>query len=178
VELEKKFQVGDHAPYIQAAAAHGFERVSEKHQIDTYFILNQRREDGTRHYLRIREDGIKRRLSLDYHRVLSELETDEIEQPIQDEAAFRRILGFLGYAPLCTVDKRRVVHRRGPVEVTFDQVAGLGSFIEVEIEGSGDEPTIAILEQAVADLGLQGAPAITLKGYPDLLLEQRRDART
>lgn len=171
MEIEKKYRVTSHKPYLETAIQNGFKLSKEKHQIDTYFIVNKRFNDGTQHYLRIREDKIDNSFSVDYHRALNDLETEEFEVIINDKAKMVQILNFLGQELVCIIDKKRMVYKLGRVSLVFDEVKNLGFFIEIEIEGKMETQVLDKLNEISAMLTLDENMLVQGVGYPDLLLQ-------
>lgn len=85
---------------------------------------------------RLREDKRTGANTLDYHRVLSEFETEETEVPIDSGADGREILARLGHDVECVVDKRRTEYECDDVVITIDRIDGLGDFVEIEMGGT------------------------------------------
>ena len=173
MEMEIKFKCNDLESVKERAVRLGFSLKRSEHQRDTYYIVNRKSKEGTRDYLRIREDLLNGELSLDYHRVISLLETDETEARIYDFGSMKSILNSLGYKIECIVDKQRECYSMGSASIVFDKVVGLGNFVEIEINGEPTEENKHILEEIVGKLGMNEKDRIIKKGYPDLLLESR-----
>ncbi len=57
---------------------------------------------------------------------------------IDDPQQMRQILTALGFVLSAQVQKKRTKYSYGGVVLALDEVEGLGSFVEVEAEGSGD----------------------------------------
>ncbi len=171
MELEVKFKCGRLEPFKKRARALGFKRVSEKRQTDTYFIINEPCKDGTRVYLRVREDKTNKSISLDYHRVLSDLETQELEVEVKDKKTIINILKSLGYTIKTVVNKKREIYQKNNIFLTFDTIKNLGNFIEIEINSQLTKENKKLIEKTITALGLHKNKRITKKGYPDLLKE-------
>lgn len=93
----------------------------------------------------------------------------EISQPIE----FRKVLKFLDFKKLVTVEKKRELWDCGNFEVCLDEIKDLGFFIEVEIKKSSKD----ILKEKkmcytfLNKLGVEVIPEnIPSVGYPLLLL--------
>ena len=73
------------------------------------------------------------------------------------------------------VSKRRLVYRVGRTRVHLDEVAGLGDFLELEVELETDQPIAAGVEEAQRLMSRFGIPedALVPEAYVDLL---NRDA--
>jgi adenylate cyclase class IV len=75
----------------------------------------------------------------------------------------------------CTVLKRRSLYHIGQSRMHFDQVEGLGEFIELEFVLEEDQPPTeghAIVQQLMIDLGIREEDLIDV-AYADLLTETR-----
>jgi len=62
----------------------------------------------------------------------------EIESAVADTEGMRSILEALGFIPVLEVDKTRRRFRLADVEISVDEVRGLGDFVEVEYVGHLD----------------------------------------
>lgn len=172
MELELKFFASeDYAPILLDK---GFKFGKFKHQIDTYYIVDETLK-GYRTWLRIREDLVGNTASLDLHRLVSEIATDEKEIgfPAAEVDKMKLVMETLGHNVKCAVNKQRRTFIRDDVKVTLDEIENLGKFIEVEIEGEETESDIAALNAVVAELGLKLSLHINA-GYPELLMRKRK----
>jgi len=172
MELEVKFRCDSVQRVMSKALELGFILKKKKHQIDTYFIVNKKTKYGTRDYLRIREDLSSNSLSLDYHKVLSELETDETEIKIVDKEGIIKILELLGYDIVCVVNKIREQYEKDNVVITVDKVEGLGNFVEIEINEELTDSNRNKIYSIATNLELMEKDRVSKKGYPDLLMEK------
>lgn len=91
---------------------------------------------------------------------------EEIELLVQDQEGPTALLKGLGYLPTLEVSKRRTRWLLGGCRVEFDEVEGLGEFLEVEGPGA------AAVEAALAMLELQDEPRIT-RSYVAMLAEKK-----
>ena len=78
-----------------------------------------------------------------------------------------RILSALGCRVLAQVDKRRETYRLEPLSVCLDQVAELGSFVEIEL--LSEEENVERLEEIRRELGLEAAQ-LEGRTYLELIL--------
>ena len=102
----------------------------------------------------------------------------EIEVPLAEGAAaaegFARLLTHLGYRPVAVVQKqRRIYHlERSPfsLEVSLDDVQGVGRFVEIEILAPPEQLADArrVVQELAATLGLTTSER---RSYLELLLE-------
>jgi adenylate cyclase class 2 len=70
------------------------------------------------------------------------------------------LLEALGFRRTARLRKRRERHRLGPLEVTLDEVEGLGWFSEVEAVGPDAGAAQAAVEDGLRRLGLEGRPRL------------------
>jgi len=171
MELELKYKIQSFPK--QKILDLGFQKKSESHQIDNYYIVNQVL-DEKRTYLRTREDKNKNTFSFDFHQIISILATDETEMKIctkEDSTKLHRILEALGYPIVCVIDKQREVYEKDDIKVVLDTVKNLGNFIEIEIEGIESQENQSKLNNTAILLGLNENDRVSKKGYPDLFLE-------
>lgn len=168
MELEMKFKANQ--DFSQFLIDNGFLEKKHKHQIDTYYIVDEVIDD-TRSWLRFREDKESGKGSLDFHKLISEYATDETEVSILSEDAekIRSILKSLGHNIKCVVDKDRKAFKRGDVEITLDNVKSLGHFVEIEIMGEENKENIARLKAIAKAMGLDEEDRIS-EGYPEMLV--------
>src|SRR3989344_1026352 len=171
MELEAKYKAKDFEKVLKKVESLGFKLGKEKHQIDTYFIVDRENEDGTRDYLRVREDLKKNSVSFEFHKVLSDLETDETEISVENKEAIVKIMENLGLNVVCVVDKDRKEYNKDNVTVVFDVVKDLGNFVEIEINAESTEENKNLVLSTAKELGLEEENRVTKKGYPNLLME-------
>lgn len=174
MELEAKFRhpaIEDVEPEVRRL---GFELARETDQTDYYYVVGEADDEGTRHYLRVREDELDCEHSIDYHRVLSTLETDEKEVGIDDVDEARGILNLLGHEVDCVVDKKREEYVKDDVSITLDHVEGLGDFVEIEMEGELSEEKRQTFDDLVERLELDDSNRVKEKGYPELVLRREQ----
>ncbi len=92
-----------------------------------------------------------------------------------DKKEFKKILGFLDFKKVLTVEKNREYWMCGQIEVALDEVKGLGLYVEAEAKGDFKDEKEA--KKACIDflenLGIKnvGKNQI-LKGYSQLLFEK------
>lgn len=174
MELEAKFRAPEIERVEEDVKRAGFELVGEKHQIDHYYIVGETDDDGTRHYFRVREDDHAGEHSIDYHRVLSELETAETELSINSADDAMEILTLLGHEVKCVVDKDRTEYAKDEVLITMDHIEELGDFVEIELDGELSEETERTFEDLIDQFDLNDANRVTQQGYPELILQHEQ----
>ncbi len=97
---------------------------------------------------------------------------DEYETEISQPDEFKKILQFLDFKKVITVDKQREYWDCGDFEVCLDEVRNLGYFIEIEAKGNF-ENTEKAREKCIKflnNLGVQYEGNQIRTGYPALLL--------
>ncbi|MHA1769166.1 MAG: class IV adenylate cyclase [Candidatus Thorarchaeota archaeon] len=98
---------------------------------------------------------------------------EEYSVGLSDADTATKILESLGFKRVATIVKRRVFYRIDDVILSLDDVAGVGTFLELEMIATGDEQMNAkraSLIQLVRDLGLDPADSVT-ESYLELYLK-------
>lgn len=99
---------------------------------------------------------------------------DEFRTGITDVPQFLKILDSLGFKKIIIVDKKRDIWKYKDVKICLDIVEELGNFIELEAEGSfqnpkdGKEYLRSILNEINVKFGEE-----CNRGYPYLLLDKK-----
>ncbi len=119
--------------------------VGEVRQVDTYYDAPHREFAETDEALRLRrerdEDGwTETRVTYKGPLVEAASKTrEEFETGVADGETMDDVFQSLGFAPAATVEKRRVRFVVDGYTVTLDDVADLGTFVEVEREAPESE---------------------------------------
>jgi adenylate cyclase class 2 len=92
----------------------------------------------------------------------------ELTVEIDSPETMEQILISLGFFPAGAVRKSRTKYRLGEATIALDEVDGLGSFVEVELEGG--EMWDAQREKALAVLRELGASESIRSSYLEMLL--------
>lgn len=152
-------------------------------QIDDYYIPQHRDFFAFKphpiEWLRIRTNPDK--IVFEYSKAVNRKENgdydyaEEYEIEISDLETFQKILGFLEFKKVVTVEKEREYWMCGNIEVALDNIKSLGYFIEAEAKGDfkdtfeAKNACIKFLE----NLGIEDVENIQVKkGYPQLILER------
>ncbi|NLV98602.1 MAG: class IV adenylate cyclase [Clostridiaceae bacterium] len=166
--------------------AQNFYFVQMLEESDHYFNAPDRNFAESDEALRIREQrsGLSEQTMLTYKGAkvdpLSNTRV-EIETKISNAADMQRILNSLGYKSVLTVEKKRREFRGtaefSQVNICLDQLAGLGSFIEIEYCAESDisqKEGESIRDRLLSLLDLLGIPRanLTRKSYLELLIER------
>jgi adenylate cyclase class 2 len=179
LEVEIRYRLTDADALRQRLAEWGAEEPRERIETDHYFNAPHKDFRQTDEALRLRCIGESNRLTYKGPRRDSQTKTrPEIEVPLANGQEVARqaqdFLTALGFRYVATVSKRRQVYRVQrwgfPVEICFDDVDQVGSFVEVEIltEDENYEQAKATLLQITQELGLQQRE---LRSYLQMVLE-------
>lgn len=183
-EVEMKFRVPDPDRVQTLLAALGGRRETAVRMVDRYFNHPCRNFAETDEGLRIRQEGTA--VSITYKGPLIDVDTKtrrEIELDLAGSDAGTKLpelLRLLSFREVREVSKWRekwqVTRNQRDFEVAFDQVDGLGPFVELETEAREEDLTTAReeLRGLAADLGLRDSER---RGYLTLLLAQEENAR-
>lgn len=100
---------------------------------------------------------------------------EEYETEVSRPEELRKILEFLDFKKVITIDKQREYWACGDFEVALDDIKGLGFFMEVEAKG-GFKNAVEARENCMEfsrRLGVEVyEKSLIKKGYPELLLEK------
>ncbi|MFC4450477.1 class IV adenylate cyclase [Halorussus aquaticus] len=177
-EVEVKVRT-DHASVRERLVERGAEPVNEVTQEDTYYDAPHREFAETDEALRVRREtpvDAESFAELTYKGPLVETESKtrrEVQTGVEDGGATADILSALGFDPAATVRKERERFALDGFTVTLDSVTGLGEFVEVETEVSGEDSVESAREDAfeiLRDLGLDPDDQIRTS-YLGLLLD-------
>lgn len=184
VEVEIKVEINNFKEIKIKVAGMG-KLIKSIRQIDDYFIPAHRdffaQKPHPVEWLRIRTNPDK--VIFEYDKSINKKANgeqecaEEYETEISNADEFRKILNFLDFKKVTTVDKQREYWDCGDFEIALDRVDGLGDFIEVEVKGNFEsnkkakESCLKFLE----DIGIKDAEKIQInKGYPVMLLEKTK----
>lgn len=183
IEVEIKAKV-DNPEEIRKKVAKIGKLVKSIKQIDEYYVPCQRDFFANKpqpiEHLRIRTNpdktvfeytrtiNLKENLDYDYAK--------EYETEISNVEEFKKILGFLDFKKVVTVEKNREYWMCGTIEIALDDVKGAGFFIEAEAkedfkdEKEAKKACIDFLE----NLGIKDVEKNQIKiGYPQMFLENK-----
>ncbi len=184
-EVEQKFRVDDLAAVRERLAALGAKSGDAVDQADRYYRHPVRDFSQTDEAFRLRQVGPRNVLTYKGPKIDATTKSRfEEEAPLADgpaaAASCDAILRRLGFDPVAVVRKRRQafhVTRDGlAVEAALDEVAGVGSFVELEVAVPVDDPGAAEIDAAkrvlaalAAELGLAQSER---RSYLELLLSK------
>lgn len=183
IEVEIKVKV-DNLEEIKEKVSKIGKLVKSINQIDDYFIPVQRdffnQKPHPVEWLRIRTNPDKvifeYDLSINKNSDGKQECAEEYETEISNPDDFRKILNFLDFKKVITVDKQREYWLCDNIEIALDTIKGLGTFVEAEAKGDfknnieAEEACIDFLEA----LGIKDVAKKQInKGYPVLILENK-----
>jgi predicted adenylyl cyclase CyaB len=162
--IEIKARVADLSAVRNRLAERGLTPVARLRQLDTYFVAPHGR-------LKLREiDGEEAQL-IHYHRPdrADAHTSDYVIAPVADAASLKEALGrALGVRAI--VEKQRELYLWGHTRVHLDEVADLGSFLELEtvITDQTQEDAERECREVQASLGI-GESDLIAGSYADLM---------
>jgi adenylate cyclase class 2 len=185
LEAEMKFPAADHVALERTLADWGARPEPPCVNADHYFNAPDRDFAVTDEALRLRRIGAENRMTYKgpkragRAKVRTEIEVGlaEGDRAAQD---FISLLEHLGYRLVAVVRKRRrSFHLRREsydMEVSLDEVEGLGPFAEVEVLVPEEDlaRANAVLERVAAELGLK---APERRSYLEMLLERQGEKK-
>jgi adenylate cyclase, class 2 len=181
LEVEQKFPLSD--PQAVRAALERLAATFQPpiEQADTYFRHPARDFAQTDEALRLRQIGETNLITYKGPKLDAQTKTRrEMELPLASGRAafeqFSELLTAVGFEPVYTVRKRRqpgeIAWQGESIHLALDEVAGLGSFLELEV--TAEERTLAAAREAVLSLGRAlGLTEIERRSYLELLLSKQ-----
>jgi adenylate cyclase class 2 len=182
VEVEVKIKVDNFEEIREKVSALGKSIKSIK-QIDDYYIPCHRDFFSNKphpvEWLRIRTnpDGV----IFEYDKSVNAQEdgnqeyAEEYETDVSNPEELKKILAFLDFKKIVTVEKQREYWICGNLEIVLDDIKGLGYFVEAEAKGDFGSITEARREciNFLKKLGIKDVEGSHIKkGYPVMLLEK------
>jgi adenylate cyclase class 2 len=187
VEVEQKFRCDDLGAVREALVRHGAAGGKTIEQVDRYYRHPVRDFAATDEAFRMRTVGERNYLTYKGPKLDAQTKTRrEDEVGIADgpaaAATCHRMLVQLGFEPVAEVRKQREVWQVATggreVEASLDAVAGVGEFVELEIQvdASGDDEGAGEIEAArqalVALAKALGLRNVERRSYLELLLSK------
>ena len=179
-EVEQKFPVDDMRAVEERLGVLGAGIDDERGEVDCYYNHPARDFAETDEALRIRRVGSANRITYKGPRIDKTTKTRrELELPLGDGRAaatdWGTLLKALGFTPVGEVHKRRrkahVSWQNRTVEVSLDEVMGLGTFVELELVVEEEELDAA--RRCIAALAVElGLGKSERRSYLRLLLER------
>lgn len=180
LEVEVKYRVADPASLERDLTERGGRMLEVRTDIDQYFNAPDRDFARTDEALRIRTVGERSFVTYKGPKRDPQTKTrEELELPLPagQSERFGELLMRLGYRPTGVVRKFRQVyyleHGGFSLQVCLDDVAGLGSFAEIEVvaDESQFQAAKAIVLEEAAELGLTDSER---RSYLEMLLSSQQ----
>jgi adenylate cyclase class 2 len=145
--------------------------VCEKFEADLYFNSPMRDFRKTDEALRVRRDSEGVKITYKGPKIDAETKTrEEIEIRVDDYDKAVELLKKLGFVPVGEVAKRRRIYVLDDVTICFDEVEGLGAFVEIETKSDQLESAKQKIFEVAKTLGFDPKNSIR-KSYLELLLD-------
>lgn len=178
-EVEQKHRIDDLPALVHRLAQRGVALGPPIIQSDEYFTHPARDFAKTDEALRIRSSGEQVFVTYKGPKLDRTTKTRrEIELPLhpddKDGTKFAELLGSLGFTRVATVRKQRrrfEIRSKGHgVEGAFDNVDGVGAFVELEL--SANEKNLETAKQVIRELAEElGLGPSERRSYLEMLLE-------
>jgi adenylate cyclase class 2 len=169
IEAEAKVRA-PHEPVEERLTELDAEHVTDKKQVDVYFAAPHRDFADTDEALRVRHENGRAYVTYKGPKLDAETKTrEEHETEVGDAETAVAVFESLGFDEFGRVSKQRSVYELDGKTVVLDEVDGLGSFVEVEVEAenSTEEATQDVFG-TVEDLGLEPEASVR-ESYLELL---------
>lgn len=166
-----KLPLADRAGIEARLRALGGDPGAAQRQEDTFFAHASRDLAARDEALRLRRVGPRLELTYKGPR-LPGPDKARVEHNVQVASDPTALLAALGFQASATLSKVRTPYRLLGVEVAIDEVAGVGTYLEVEATGADREAASRLVEAALRHLGLAGAPREPLS-YIELASRRR-----
>lgn len=167
MEIEIKAKVKSLQPIRNKLRAMKIKRVKKVRQIDEYYSLYKRpfwkKERGK--IVRVRHHHGETSGRFEFHCSKSTFAAEEYEVTVGDVTMLRKILQMMKAKKEAVVDKEREYYMKGKLEITLDKVKGIGTFVEVEIQGNDTNANRKELMSFLTKLGITKDQYWTTKRY-------------
>ena len=180
-EVEQKHPVDDVPALVARLAERGVKLGSPIDQVDQYFSHPARDFAKTDEALRIRTAGDKSYVTFKGPKLDTATKTRrELELPLDtndaDGSRFAELLRALGFKPVAEVQKSRrpfrINYNGREVEGALDDVEGVGTFVELELQS--DDASLHAAQQVIAELAADlNLEPTERRSYLELLLERQ-----
>jgi len=155
---------------LDAVRALGAVYLAAENHHDIYFSCSQRDFRKTDEALRIRIKEGDAQLTYKGPKLDAETKSrEEVTVKLDDPTAMEKILASLGFIHAADVKKHRYKYALGDIILAFDEVEGLGTFLEVETIGNEDWK--AKREEVLRIMSRLGLGDTIRKSYLEMLEE-------
>jgi len=174
LEIELKVQVPDLAPIRARLSEIGALMTEKTSEHDIYYNAPHRDFAATDEALRVRYTS--GRTIITYkgprRRDLRFKAREELNVIVEEGREFELILGHTGFRKTAVVDKVREYYSFENATIALDEVAGLGSYVEIEVMRSeSDASETGTIERIAEKIGVRGEQI--LASYLELLLAKQ-----
>lgn len=175
IEVEVKARVPDFQEVKKKLSQMGILKVKTESQEDIYYNAPHRDFAQTDEALRIRkiphDDGFKIFLTYKGAKMDDTSKTrKEIEVGVENREDTASILENLGFIPVVTIKKERMIYQMDDLVICLDDVEGVGTFVEIEIglkEGEDFQDSLEEIFKTYRKLGI--TDGFMRKSYLELL---------
>jgi adenylate cyclase, class 2 len=155
IEVEVKAHAPDISDVSQKLIGIGARWIKEEFQEDLYFNAPHKDFAKTDEALRVRkvaDDATKKTFITYKGAKMDELSKTrvEIEMGVEDPLQAAAIFENLGFRPVATVKKHRIIYSLEDLIITLDRVEGAGEFVEIEKDTREGEDYQEILKKIFA----------------------------
>jgi adenylate cyclase, class 2 len=141
-------------------------------QVDEYYAHPTRDFAVTDEALRLRTENDLTVITYKGPKLDRETKTrEEFEVSVANRATMASILDRLGFRPVIRISKKRQIFGLRGITVCFDSVAGLGDYIELEVDGEDVEAGKKAIFSLMEEIGVSGNER---RSYLELLMERAR----
>lgn len=139
IEVEIRFQLLNLKRTESLLLAQSNPTTIKHYQKDTYY--NAPHKDfisinPISEWLRVRESDMHSYLNYKNLHGENTVSCDEVETSVNNPKNLKKILINLGFTKIVTVEKYRTSWESDEIEISIDEVIGLGNYIELEAKGS------------------------------------------
>lgn len=185
IELKLILLQAEHDKFVQWLGAHAVflgEEVQRDHYFDNaasdFYRCDTQGGFSTDKVLRIRTEGSRSILCFkQWHRDAAtgkRVYCDEFETEVANSEIMEKLLAGLGFKPMITVAKKRKSYKADQFIVALDEVAELGTFVEIELAGEVENPAqgLASIYDFLAKTGVKNY-SVQSKSYSAMMLERK-----
>lgn len=162
-----------------------FNYIGEKETIDTYYYDPKRENLKPDKSLRLTEAfRLRKKDGKNYITYKIDnfddnniwLYSDEYETEVLDYNTIEKIIDKLELKPLIVINSKKKTYTHGDYEIVFEEVSGLGNFLEVEYCTDADIDINIIkkkIQSFIDELGLDVSDELNM-GKPEMMLKKTR----
>jgi adenylate cyclase class 2 len=170
-EIEVKARLQDKLAFMTEASKIKIEFGDVIEQDDTTYVSDIPHEDPNWNIFRIRKQNGQTILTMKHKASDRRRDNHEYETEVDDEVEIIKMLNRLGYERGVQLFKKRRIAHYGKIELCFDEIENLGTFVEAESLAEDDANVDAIQDELWSLLKRLGVDASdrVFKGYDTLM---------